>query len=262
MFKIYGDRFIGYNQYHANEEFTGSDSSELFQNNLKVMPSTWYYRTRPVSYERNSWGHRCKDIKDLDKSNYILSVGCSFTEGVGLEQEKIYTHVLAKKLKCDYYNLGLGGSGIDAVLHNLTMWITTVPEKPKLIIIQWPYYGRFMHFEKPNVNCDLADNSIALVNANSNYKSINDFFGSSEEFNYFESLETFSKLKIENLLDYSKIPYLNVGVYYGPEQRITFKKPVVQLIKLDSARDIHFGIESHSVLASGLYLAHQRMIDK
>lgn len=260
MFKIYDDRFIGYSQYHTNEEFTGSDSEDLFQSNLKVMPANWYYRNNPVSYKRNSWGHRCKDIKDLDKNNYILSVGCSFTEGVGLEQEKTYTHVLAEKLNCDYYSLGLGGGGVDAMLHNLTMWITTIPEKPKLVIVQWPYWGRFMHFNNPTTSRVLDHNPISLVNAHSNYKSINDFFGSSEEFNYFESIEMFAKLKIENLLDYAQIPYLNTGIYYGSRKRIVFKQPFLQLEKCDNARDLHYGMVSHIVLATKLHKEYQDKI--
>jgi hypothetical protein len=259
MFKIYDNKFIGYNQDHNDEEFTGSDNKELFQENLKTKPLDWYYRTTPIVYKRNSWGHRCKDIKDLDKNNYILSVGCSFTEGVGLEQEKTYTHVLAEKLNCDYYNLGLGGSGIDTVLHNLTMWLTTITEKPKLVIVQWPYWGRFAHFNRPPTCCELKDNTVILINAHSDYKSINDFFGSSEEFNYFESVEMLAKIKIESLLEHAQIPYLNAGVYYGSRKRMIFKQPFISFNRKDVARDLHFGIESHSNIASNIYLEYCNM---
>ena len=257
MFKIYDDKFIGYGKNHCNEAFSGSDKEVLFQENLKTKPMDWYYRNVAISYKRNSWGHRCKDIKDLDKNNYILTIGCSFTEGIGLEQEKTYTHVLAEKLNCDYYNLGLGGSGIDAVLHNLTMWLTNILDKPKLVIIQYPYWDRFVHFQLPPTSCDLKYNVLNTMTSHHENKTIvKHLFGSSQEFNYFESVEMLSKLKIENLLEYHQIPYINVGMNYGSREKMRFKEPFVLFKNMDSARDPHCGIESHATLASKLHLQY------
>lgn len=258
MFKIYDDKFIGYNQNNIDEAFSGSDKEVLFQENLKTKPLDWYYRYNTISYKRNSWGHRCKDIKDLDKSNYILTLGCSYTEGIGLEQEKTYTHVLAEKLNCDYYNLGLGGSGVDTVLHNLTMWLTNIANKPKLVIIQYPEWYRFIHFKLPPTSCELKHNFLNTVTPhNEDQTAIKYLFGSSQEFNYFESVEMLAKLKIENLLEYHQIPYINAGMHYSSRKKMPYKEPFVLFRQVDMARDMHAGIESHSILALNLYQQYQ-----
>ena len=94
--------------------------------------------------EYNSFGHRCKEIADLDFDNYVLFAGCSHTVGVGVTVKQSYPYRVAKKLKCDYYNLGLGGGGIDAVEHNLLAWFTLYDKPPKYIFCEWPDYARYM----------------------------------------------------------------------------------------------------------------------
>ena len=125
-------------------EWSGSDSEEAYVQNCSKQPDDWYYRNKKIEYAFNSNGHRCKEIADIDISNYILFTGCSFTEGVGLELEKTYPYVVSKELGCDYYNMGLGGTGIDAASHNVITWISKTKNQPKAIIIQWPQPSRVM----------------------------------------------------------------------------------------------------------------------
>ena len=66
--------------------------------------------------EYNSFGHRCKEIADLDFDNYVLFAGCSHTVGVGVTVKQSYPYRVAKKLKCDYYNLGLGDCVVDGIM--------------------------------------------------------------------------------------------------------------------------------------------------
>jgi hypothetical protein len=94
--------------------------------------------------EYNRFGHRCKEIADLDFDNYVLFAGCSHTEGVGVTLKQSFPYKVAKKLKCDYYNLGVGGGGIDAVEHNLLAWFTLYDKPPKYIFCEWPNHARFM----------------------------------------------------------------------------------------------------------------------
>ena len=97
-----------------------------------------------LGQEYNRFGHRCKDIADLDFDNYVLFAGCSHTEGVGVTLKQSFPYKVAKKLKCDYYNLGVGGGGIDAVEHNLLSWFTLYDKPPKYIFCEWPDYARYM----------------------------------------------------------------------------------------------------------------------
>jgi len=142
------DNFIGYETQHHNEEFSGSDTEELFKKSLLTKPDDWYYRTHPISYIRNSTGHRSKELGDLDLDNYILFTGCSLTEGIGLELEKTYPHIVSNKFNADYYSLALGGTGPDVVMYNLVQWYNIVKTPPKALVIQWPCNARYSVINK------------------------------------------------------------------------------------------------------------------
>ena len=78
--------------------------------------------------------------EDIDLDNYILVIGCSQTEGIGLKIEDTYPYLLSKNLNCDYYNLGICGTGIDVLNYNLVTWFTKIKKPPKLLI-----YIRFFY---------------------------------------------------------------------------------------------------------------------
>lgn len=254
MYNLYNGLYIGYNEIFKNEEFSGSDNKELYYENLRMMPDDWYYRDIKITYKRNSWGHRSKEYVDVDKNNYILSVGCSLTEGIGLELEKTYTHVLAEKLNCDYYNMGLGGSGIDVMSHNLKLWMATMPNKPKLIIVQWPYWGRFVHFDLPPTSNDINTNMLFPAASHSPNRDVTRILSSSEEINYLETVETLAKIQIDALCRYSYgIPTIHTGLSYGNRAPQKFDHTFIDMTRIDNARDNHFGIKSHESLASKIY---------
>lgn len=140
--------FIGYSQTETVLKFHSGDDKVRFNLNLKSQPDDWYYRFNEVTYDINRYGHRSKNVGDIDLDNYILFTGCSHTEGMGLELEKTFPYLAANDLGIDYYNLALGGSGIDVMTHNLMMWIHTVKKLPKALIIMWPQTARFVHLDQ------------------------------------------------------------------------------------------------------------------
>lgn len=234
--------FIGHEPSEHNVLFSGSDTEELYNQHLKSKSIDWYYRTNPISYIRNSNGHRCKEIKDIDLTNYILYAGCSHTEGIGLELENTYPYLLSKSLNCDYYNLSVGGSGIDVILHNLIVWFGTVKQKPKLVVIQWPYWARYSRFANEPINETLRTNPITVVGGFADPTLME-----GEGVHYFKSIEHLARIKINYIID---VPMFNVGLSYYP----SFLDDDFSIFdKLDSARDFHMGIESHKNLASKLY---------
>jgi hypothetical protein len=111
---------------------------------MKFHTSQFVQAGMPGDPEYNSLGHRCKEIAELDFDNYVLFAGCSHTMGIGVTLKQSFPYKIAKKLKCDYYNLGLGGGGVDAVEHNLLMWFTLYDKPPKYIFCEWPDHARFM----------------------------------------------------------------------------------------------------------------------
>jgi hypothetical protein len=234
--------FIGYAQHECNVLFSGSDTETLYIKNLKTKPDDWYYRTNRIRYIRNNNGHRCKEIRDIDLTNYILYAGCSHTEGIGLELEKTYPYLLSKSLSCDYYNLGIGGSGIDVLLHNLIVWFGTVKQKPKLVIIQWPFWARYARFIREPTNATLLSTRISTVGG------VNDpTLMEGESVHYFKTIEHLAKIKLNHMID---VPIINIGLAEYPS---IINDDFIIFDYLDYARDLHFGIESHKNLASKLY---------
>lgn len=141
MSKFNGN-FIGHDT-NVSLKFSGSDNEDRFKENLRTQPDDWYYRFNEITYDYNAYGHRCKNIEDIDLDNYILFSGCSHTQGVGLELEKTFPYLVADSLGIDYYNLALGGSGIDVMTYNLIAWFNNIKKLPKAVIIVWTYEPRF-----------------------------------------------------------------------------------------------------------------------
>jgi hypothetical protein len=234
--------FIGYEPIEHNVVFSGSDSEELYIKNLKSKSIDWYYRTKQISYIRNSNGHRCKEIKDINLSNYILYAGCSHTEGIGLELEKTYPYLLSKSLGCDYYNISIGGSGIDVLLHNLIVWFGTVKQKPKLVIIQWPFWARYARFTEEPTNTNLQNNYISTISGIKDHTLME-----GEGVHYFKTIEHLARIKLNHIID---VPIINVGLAEFPS---IINDDFVIFDNSDNARDTHMGIESNKNLASKLY---------
>jgi hypothetical protein len=234
--------FIGYEPIEHNVLFSGSDSEELYIKNLKSKSIDWYYRTKQISYIRNSNGHRCKEIKDINLSNYILYAGCSHTEGIGLELEKTYPYLLSKSLGCDYYNISIGGSGIDVLLHNLIVWFGTVKQKPKLVIIQWPFWARYARFTEEPTNTNLQNNYISTISGIKDHTLME-----GEGVHYFKTIEHLARIKLNHIID---VPIINVGLAEFPS---IINDDFIIFDNSDNARDTHMGIESNKNLASKLY---------
>lgn len=226
--------FIGSGFPNKILEFYGSDSEEVFLENLKTKDENWYYRNKSITYKFNDLGHRCKSIEEIDLNNYILFVGCSNTEGVGVELEKTFPYMVSHELKCDYYNLALGGSGIDVVEHNLLTWFSKIKQKPKWVILQYPGYVRFA----AKVT---GYNSLIPCGTWTETKFAKRFIASADESGYFLARGHISSQLIQQVID---VPLLkiNFGGIKEYDYGITYRK-------LDHARDFsHAGINSHSRL--------------
>jgi hypothetical protein len=225
----FNNDFIGYRDPGSVYRFSGGDHEKLFIHNLKTQPDEWYYRNRSITYEINNLGHRCKNIDDIDLDNYILFTGCSHTEGIGLELEKTFPYLTANDLGMDYYNLALGGSGIDVMTHNLIMWIHTVKKLPKALIIMWPETTRYAHLDETDKVLHLELPS--TINADSKK-----FMVMGDKLNFFETVRCMSE-KIINAAYTCKTIHLETGI---PQQG-------------DKARDLcHAGILKNRAVADQL----------
>jgi hypothetical protein len=225
----FNDGFIGLTNTKTVYRFSGGDSEDRFNQNLKSQPADWYYRFNELTYDINKLGHRSKNIEDTDLDNYILFTGCSHTEGVGLELEKTFPYLTAKELGVDYYNLALGGTGIDVMTYNLLMWITRVKKLPKALVILWPQTTRFSLLANGTI---ISIAPASLTNDGPLHNDIRTFIGSGTMINFFET----TKIVNTNLINqvYSETKIINL----------------TQLSRVDFARDLaHSGIESNRIMA-------------
>lgn len=230
--------FIGYVPKQSLR-FSGADSGEELSANLKKLADDWYYRTAEITYNHNSLGHRSIEPQNLNLDNYILFTGCSHTEGIGLELEKTYPYIVADELGCDYYNLAIGGSGIDVMMHNLSLWLGKVKEKPKAIIVQWPDEARFM----------LSDGwRLRQIGTWTNEGKITRFMVDGSINGFFSSRKKIAYNFINSFSDDIKI----VNVDIEPDNTENMENFLL-FRHVDWARDlIHFGIQSNEKLANDL----------
>ena len=223
----FNENFIGCDP-NVTVEFAGGDQSFMYEKNLAEQPDDWYYRFNKITYQYNSLGHRCKNIEDIDLDNYLLFTGCSHAEGVGLELEKTFPYIISEQLGMDYYNLALGGSGIDIMTYNLMMWLNTVKKLPKALIVLWPSNTRFALNDGEEVS---------LVNVSSDNEDHLRFLALGTDIGYFDSVRSVSERLINTCFNDTTV--LNTELW--------------ALERFDLARDLaHAGIISNAYLAKKL----------
>jgi hypothetical protein len=230
---IYSNGLIIRKKWPKLLNFVGSDTQENYNKNLNTMPLNWYYKDKTIEYNYNSLGFRSKEFSEINYENYIICIGCSFTEGVGLENKFIYPNLLADYYNTDLVNLGMGMIGNDCVTYNLLSFYSA-NIKPKFVICQWPDPSRLLiRFQKQDLGpfgVWTNENSIKTLISISNLTGYE-----------YTKFELFFNL-IQHII---KVPIVHITL----DTRIKF--PIgnsVYFNKIDQARDNHYGILSHNIL--------------
>ena len=132
-------------KYPPGRNFVGSDSAENFQENLKIMPDDWYYRTHEIIYDVNSEGYRTEEFNQIKWNESIVIIGCSNVFGIGLETEHTIPVKLSKMLSVPVVNLGYPGSSIAVAFHNNVMLKENYP-KPLGVVNFWTHHARCVYY--------------------------------------------------------------------------------------------------------------------
>ena len=233
MFKLYQDGFIGDEHSRTEIEWRGGrDIESNFELNAKKYDLSYYTR-KPLTYSFNQYGHRCRDIGDVDLDNYILFIGCSHTEGVGNFIDDTYPYIVSNSLQMDYYSLGLSGSGIDVQLHNLFTWTLRVKKPPKLLVWQWTL--------EPRVSIMNDIGELHCIGSWSDDRHNLDFLMAADKINFSKTKREFAKSVISNL----SFPVVQVDIFKNDD--------VLYYQRHDFARDLmHYGPKSNQVISSQL----------
>lgn len=101
-----------------------------------------------ITYKINSHGFRCDEF--VKGEPYLVALGCSFTNGIGLPLETIWPELVGKELGLKVANLSWGGSSADTCYRLAEYW---VPElKPKLVVMFAPPQDRVeLMLDEPSV---------------------------------------------------------------------------------------------------------------
>jgi len=97
-----------------------------------------------IEYRGNNYRFRGNDIKtNLDS---LVVLGCSFTEGLGLNFEHTFGYLCAEELGLYYINLGKGATGPITSFMLAEYWIPII--KPKYVLYLEPFGSRLETIKK------------------------------------------------------------------------------------------------------------------
>ena len=140
----YGKPINSKRYFYTDSEFWNpldGDSEELFD---QRQPPGW--DKKDIRYTINSWGFRSPEFDLTGQSKNIMTFGCSFTLGVGVDDNHTWPMQM-RKFFSDYviYNLGISGCGSDTVTRLAINWIPIL--KPDIVIVLWPNMYRFETYD-------------------------------------------------------------------------------------------------------------------
>jgi len=119
-------------------KWLGTDTQLLYDNNChdpeqraRLERAGWYPYS-DIDYQFNYHGFR---TDEFDSSPRILTLGCSYTQGVGLHRHQIWTEVLAAQLGKQAWNLGVGGGSLDTCFRLLEYWIEHLNVEAVVVLV-------------------------------------------------------------------------------------------------------------------------------
>src|SRR5210317_1609952 len=94
-------------------EWIPSDTQQNYKENCQDPTVKEYIKQwdNKLTYVLNSHGFRTSEIEEDNQS--LVALGCSHTFGVGLSDNQVYCRLLADKLGCRLFNLGVPGGATD-----------------------------------------------------------------------------------------------------------------------------------------------------
>ena len=129
-----------------------------------------------VTYELNELGYRTPSFNklNLDKQQALV-FGCSYTFGIGLQEQQIYTKYLEKGFgnTFQFWNFGCPGASNDFITR--LIWLTIPIFRPKLVIVQFTSPNRREYVEETgNLRRVVPNNPRVHIDTNRSYKSLMD----------------------------------------------------------------------------------------
>lgn len=204
--------------------FCGSDSIELFMDNLRAMPDEWVYRHKPITYSLNKHGFRTESLADVDWSNSVVMFGCSNAMGIGLAVEDTIANRLEDLCGVRVVNLAIAGSAVDLNCWNSAYVFSKLPT-PKAVVHIWTSLDRYTQIEGNRFDHQSANDSGYIIEHNwqdrsSLYVETDRAMWKSKnvpyhEFTFFPSTRDVLGVAFINTVDYARDVRLDRGRFTG-----------------------------------------------
>ena len=220
---------LNLNECPGNFIWDGSDNKYQYKTNKKI-----HGNVAPISnnitYTLNSYGYRCPEFNKIDWPNSIITLGCSNTFGVGVDNTETYSNYLQESLNIPVINLGQGGTDLWYQIYN-------AKEIMKLnvrgVILQVPSEERFTVFGENRKTLSFGSWNIEK------YKQIVDIWGSQHNLKMWHS---FGFDYIQKILGNKLLYNFSFSRTDNPIEKIDF---------IDQARDnMHPGPRTHQLVAT------------
>jgi len=119
-----------------------TDSKELYQKNLndpkaRQLLERFGWIDADISYIHNSHGFRTREFTQTEN---FVTLGCSFTHGVGLPQHCIWPEILGRMVDIPVFNLGVAGGSLDTCYRVAKHYISLL--QPKFVAMLAPNKDR------------------------------------------------------------------------------------------------------------------------
>jgi hypothetical protein len=178
-----------------------------------------------ITYHINNLGYRSEHdyIQDTECN---IAIGCSYTFGYGMPEDKIWPNILNKKLKTDLpmYNLGVNGASPEECYRVLKGFLDKV--KAKTVYCLLPYIHRRSMF---------LNNRWKTVGIEEMKKYSSLFTREAEEF--------YASISKDAISHICHISGANLKMLYSGDYEYVFRQD-------RTARDLqHFGYKSHNFIA-------------
>jgi hypothetical protein len=213
---------IPFSSYPKNTTLLWSGTDTL--DNWRKNPDPRPWESVNISYQYNAQGFRTHDLEQYIGQNVDVTLGCSFTEGIGMPVESIWPTLVENQMQVPLLNLGLGSGSTDTVARILINIVTLY--KIRNLYVLWPVYNRFELYGPNYVQHKLPMlDEIEFTWALDEFPSLNRYAK--------------NKLIVEFLCEKYQIRLIEQQLtdYFSPD-------------KFDCARDgMHFGFNSHRFVA-------------
>jgi hypothetical protein len=134
-----------YQLYEPNITLTKPNTS---YNIMHMDTKTSIRNINDIVYSLNNYKYRCDDFnKEKAKDNYLFS-GCSYTFGIGLPYQSMWSVKLNTYLGGEsFFNLGIYGGSYEQIINDVYDYIR-IFDKPKAIFLLLPNLERIPTFQK------------------------------------------------------------------------------------------------------------------